>query len=326
MSDKFQMGTSMTMGDGTEPAPALQGFEGAAPTAAPAVVKDVTTQSFMADVIETSNEVPVLVDFWAPWCGPCKQLGPVIERVVAEQKGRVVLAKMDTEAHPQIAAQMGIQSIPAVVAFVDGRPADAFMGNQPETQVRAFVEKVATMKTSPAEEEAAMMLEAARAMEANGDLGGAMEGFGRLAQMNPDDAEALAGLGRVYVAAGEIDHARALLEQLPDDLRSKEPLAALETQLNLAAEADDVGELDDLRTAVETSPDDPQARIDYAVALNAANRREDAAEQLVEAFRRDREWNEGAAKAKLLEFFEAWGFKDPATVQGRRKLSSVMFS
>ena len=313
-----------SFGGPPEPAIPAGGMPGGAGQA-PAVI-DVTTQSFMADVIEASRARPVIVDFWAPWCGPCRTLGPVIERVVAEQKGRVQLAKMDIEQHPEIAGQMGIQSIPAVVAFVDGRPADAFMGAQPESEVRRFVEKLAQANPTPADLETGAMLEAAKALEANGDHAGAAQAYGQMAQMNPDDAEALAGLGRCYMAAGQADTARAMLDQLPDDLKAKDPLAALAKSLELQEEAADLGDVTELAAKVEANPNDHQARYDYALALNGAGRREDAARELLAIVRADREWQEDGARAKLLELFEAWGPKDRATLVGRRGLSSLLFS
>lgn len=326
-------GGGMGYGSAPRPAPAGQPAptfggppEPATGAGAAAPVMDVSTQSFMADVIDASRSVPVIVDFWAPWCGPCRTLGPVIERVVAEQKGRVRLAKMDIEQHPEIAGQMGIQSIPAVVAFVDGRPADAFMGAQPEAEVRRFVEKLASANPTPADMEAGAMLEAARALEANEDFAGAAQAYGQMAQMDPDDAEALAGLGRCYMAAGQPDTARAMLDQLPDEMKAKDPLAALAKALDLADEAAELGDTADLAAKVEANPNDHQTRYDYALALNGAGRREDAARELLSIVRADREWQEDGARAKLLELFEAWGPKERATLVGRRGLSSLLFS
>ena len=328
MSEKsFSMGTSMSMGGA--PSATLDVGTGSAAAAAPAAsaaIKDVTTQSFMADVVDASRDRPVIVDFWAPWCGPCKTLGPVIERVVADQKGKVTLAKMDIEKYPEIAGQMGIQSIPAVVAFVNGQPADAFMGAQPEAQVRAFVEKLASTVSTPEEDATAQMLEAAKAMEANGDLAGAMDAFGRLAQANPGDLDALAGLGRVYVAAGELATARQLLDTLPPDVQAQEPVTAFRLLLEQAEQAEALGDTGELLAAVEANPDDHQARFDYAVALNGRGEREEAARQLLHIVRTDREWNDDGARKQLVEFFEAWGFKDPASQLGRRGLSSILFS
>ena len=330
MSDKsFSMGGSMSVGGATAPPLDLGGApsQGGAPSPAPAAaVKDVTTQSFMADVVDASRDRPVIVDFWAPWCGPCKTLGPVIERVVADQKGKVTLAKMDIEQHPEIAGQMGIQSIPAVVAFVNGQPADAFMGAQPEAQVRAFVEKLASQVSTPEEDATAQMLEAAKAMEANGDHAGAAEAYGRMAQANPGDLDALAGLGRVYVAVDELGMARQLLDTIPPEVQAKEPIAAFRLALEQAEQAAKLGDASDLKAKVDASPDDHQARFDYAVALNGRGEREEAARELLHIVRADREWNDDGARKQLVEFFEAWGFKDPASQLGRRGLSSILFS
>ena len=338
MSSKFSMGGSISMGGagpeagfGAQPAQGagatgLSGF-GGDPTPAPAAaVKDVSTQSFMADVVDASRERPVIVDFWAPWCGPCKTLGPVIERVVAEQKGKVTLAKMDIEQHPEIAGQMGIQSIPAVVAFVNGQPADAFMGAQPEAQVRAFVERLAKQVSTPEEDATQQVLDAAAAMEAAGDHAGAAQAYGQLAQMDPTNLHALAGLGRVYVAAGQLAHARQLLDTVPPEEQAREPMAAFRLALEQAEQAESLGDVGELKARVDANPDDHQARFDYAVALNGRGRREEAAEELLHIVRRDREWNDDGARKQLVEFFEAWGFKDPASQLGRRGLSSILFS
>ena len=326
MSVGGQMGASLDLGTGpagSAPAPTPT------PTQAPStgdVIKDVTTQSFMADVVDASRDRPVIVDFWAPWCGPCKTLGPVIERVVAEQGGKVVLAKMDIEKYPEIAGQMGVQSIPAVVAFVDGQPADAFMGAQPEAQVRAFVEKLASRVKTPEEDASAQMLEAAKAMEANGDHAGAMDAYGRLAQANPGDLDALAGLGRIYVAVGELPMARQLLDTIPAEVQAKEPIAAFRLAVEQAEQAEALGDTGDLAAKVEADPSDHQARFDYAVALAGRGEREKAVEHLLQIVRTDREWNDDGARRQLVEFFEAWGFKDPASKLGRRGLSSILFS
>lgn len=303
-----------------------------APQAAPkdtmigGAVKDVTTQSFMADVIEASREKPVIVDFWAPWCGPCKQLGPVIEKVVNEAKGAVTLAKMDIEKYPDIAGQMGIQSIPAVVAFIDGRPADAFMGAKPESEVKAFVDKVAAKKPTPEAQGMAEAVAEAERLLADGDHGAAAELFGAILSREPDNSDALAGMGQCYLAVGEDDMAQQILDSVPSEQREKGPLAALAKALELRNQAADLGELAPLASAVESNPQDHQARYDYALALNGAGKREEAAEQLLEIIRKDRTWKDDGARLQLLEFFEAWGPTDPATVSSRRSLSSILFS
>ncbi len=300
----------------------------AVPVGSPAsVIKDVSTETFMADVIEASKSGPVVVDFWAPWCGPCKQLGPVIEKVVSEAGGRVTLAKMDIEKHPEVAGQMGIQSIPAVVAFVDGRPAEAFMGAKPESEVRAFIDKLAAAAPVPAGQfDTKAMLDAAHTMLANGDHGGAAEAYGTVAQHEPGNLDALAGLGQCYVAVGETDMARQLLEQVPEEFRTQGSVATLAKQIDLADQAAALGNTDDLLAAVEADPSNHQARLDYAVALNAHGQRNEAVDQLIAIVKADREWNDDGGRKQLVDFFETWGPMDKATIYGRRSLSSVLFS
>ena len=290
------------------------------------VVKDVTTQSFMNDVIEASKSNPVVVDFWAPWCGPCKQLGPTIEKVASETKG-VTLCKMDIEQHPEVSGQMGIQSIPAVVAFVDGRPADAFMGAKPEGEVRRFFEKVATnVKPDAQQQDVAAALDQANQLMVDGDHGTAAEVFGAVLAREPGNIDAFAGLGQCYIAVGEVDMAQMLIDKIPEEHRNQGPLIALMKAIELANQASDLGGLAELAATVEANPGDHQARLDYALALNADGDREAAAEQLIEIVRVDRTWEDDGARTQLLEFFEAWGHMDPATVSGRRALSSILFS
>ncbi|MDD9908836.1 MAG: thioredoxin [Ahrensia sp.] len=307
---------------------------GAGPASAPATaherggdkVFDVSSQNFMSEVLEASKSVPVIVDFWAPWCGPCKQLGPIIEKVVNEAAGAVRLAKMDIDQHPDIAGQMGIQSIPAVVAFIDGRPADAFMGAKPEAQIRAFVEKVMKAKPTAQAQTAADLLEQANALFGDGDFGGAAELFSQILSQDPGNLAALAVLGQCYVAVGEVDHARNLLESLPQEQRDDSAMAGLVKTLELKDAAEDLGDVEPLAAAVSDNPKDHQARFDYALALNARGMREEAADQLLEIVHADRKWKDDGARAQLLEFFEAWGNADEATVAGRRRLSSILFS
>ncbi|MEM9733138.1 MAG: co-chaperone YbbN [Pseudomonadota bacterium] len=306
---------------------AYGGSMGGAPAAAGAAVKDVTTASFMSEVIEASRHGPVVVDFWAPWCGPCKDLGPVIERVVTEvaATGRnITLAKMDVEAHPQVSQQMGIQSIPAVVAFVDGRPAEAFMGNKPEAEVRAFIEKVAGPTTAAAD--AAALMEEADVAVAEKDHERAAEIYAAVLAREPGNLDAFAGLGQCYIAVGEPDMAAALLDKIPEEHHAEGPLANLKKALDLARQAADLGDLGTLAAAVEAAPDNHDARFDYALALNGHGEREQAAQQLVAIVKADREWREDGARTQLLEFFETWGPMDAATKSGRRALSSVLFS
>jgi len=293
--------------------------------AAPGVVKDITTQSFMSDVIEPSKQQPVVVDFWAPWCGPCKTLGPIIERVASQTKG-VTLCKMDVEKYPELSQQMGIQSIPAVVAFIDGRPADAFMGAKSEKEVKAFFDKLAAKSPANLNSPIAEAMEQAAEMATNGDHGAAAELYGAVLGQEPGNLDALAGLGQCYVAVGEIEQAEQLIQSVPEDHQAEGPMPGLIKAVALAKQAQELGDMGELAAAVEKEPKNHQARFDYAVALNAAGNREEATEQLVAIVRADRKWNDDGAKAKLLEFFEAWGNTDPATMAGRRALSAVLFS
>jgi len=293
-----------------------------------AEVKDISTRDFGKDVIEASGSGPVVVDFWAPWCEPCKQLGPVIEKIVADTKGAVRLVKMYIEKHPEIAQQMGIQSIPAVVAFVDGKPADAFMGVKPEPEMRAFIEKLAAnspIKGSEGPDIDAALAEAKKEMQA-GDSAQAAEIYSAVLSHEPGNLDALTGLGKCLLAVGEIDQARALIEQVPENHHGEEPLSALVKALELADKAAELGDTSELAAKVEAEPANHQARSDYAIALNATGDRDGAAEQLIEIVRRDRKWNDDGAKTQLLELFETWGNMDPATSAARRGLSSVLFS
>ena len=322
----FGAGAGYTTGGtpAAEPAPAAPPARAGA--AAPAeTVFDVTTRDFAARVLDASRERPVIVDFWAPWCGPCKQLGPVIERVVQAAGGKVLLAKMDIDKEPEIAGQLGVQSIPAVVAFVDGRPADAFMGNVPEAQVKAFVDKAMTMKPAPEALDMAAVVEEATALMGEGDHGGAAELFSAVLAREPDNRDALAGLGQCYLAVGETERAQALVDAVPEAERGKGPVGALAKAIDLERQAGDLGEAAELEAAVAANPDDHQARCDLATALSAKGRREEAVEHLIHIVRTDREWNEDGARRQLVDLFEAWGHKDPATLKGRRALSSILF-
>lgn len=315
--------TSMNAGVSMQPAPAFVPKQAPADTG---TVKDVTTESFMQDVIEASKSAPVVVDFWAPWCGPCKQLGPIIEKVARETPG-VQLCKMDVEKYPDVSQQMGVQSIPAVVAFVNGRPADAFMGAKPEGEVRKFFEKLsAHVKPSDEEADMAAAVEQANKLMADGDHGEAAELFGAILAREPGNIDAFAGLGQCYIAVGEVDMAQMLVDKVPEDHRDQGPLPALIKAIELTRQASGLGELEELARKVEANPDDHQARMDYALALNASGERDQAAEQLIAIVRKDRTWKDDGARTQLLEFFEAWGNMDPATVTGRRALSSILFS
>jgi putative thioredoxin len=292
-------------------------------TAAADVAKDVTTQSFMKDVIEESKHQPVLVDFWAPWCGPCKQLTPVLEKAVKAAKGKVKLTKMNIDEHPAIPGQMGIQSIPAVIAFSNGQPVDGFMGALPESQVLAFLERLTKEKIG---NEGADLLKAADAALAGGNPAAAAEIYAQLLAQDSGNVVALAGLARCYVETGNIEQAKKTLALVPEAKTNDAAVAAARAAVELAEKAKSVGPLDELEKKVAANPLDHQARFDLATALNAAGKRAEAADHLLEIVRRDRKWNDDAARKQLVQFFEAWGFADPAAVEGRKRLSSILFS
>jgi putative thioredoxin len=295
-----------------------------APQTKPGSVKEVTTASFRADVLTASTRQPVLVDFWAPWCGPCKQLAPALEKAVADSGGKVTLVKMNIDEHPQIAGQLGIQSIPAVIAFDKGQPADGFVGALPESQIRAFIERL----VGPLQNESAALLTEAEDMAAKGDAAGAEAIYSEILADDPGEAKAIGGLAKLHVAAGRMDEAKALLETAPAATPGKEQepaVVAAWAALRLAEQASTVGELAPLEQAIVANPDNHQARFDLAVALSAKGERDAAADHLLEIIRRDRKWNDEAARKQLLQLFEAWGLMDPASVAARRKLSAVWF-
>lgn len=307
---------------------------GAASAAPPPadLIKSSTDQDFKADVMDASLDAPVLVDFWAPWCGPCRQLTPVIEKVVTEKKGAIRLVKINIDEHPSIAGQLGVRSIPAVFAFAGGRPVDGFMGALPESEVRRFAEKVIAAAPEPKPqpgslaEQIAMALEAADAALAAGDLGQAAQLYAMVLEAEPTHAAALVGLARSYLAAGEPAQAEATLALVPEEERKGETYAATAAALRLLSEAAGIADSDGLEARLAADPNDHQARFELAVKRNAEGDRVGAAEALIAIIRRDRGWNEDGARQKLLEFFEAWGPKDPATAKGRRLLSSALFS
>jgi putative thioredoxin len=291
--------------------------------AADAYVKDTTTQAFVKDVIEESKQQPVLVDFWAPWCGPCKQLTPILEKAVRAAKGKVKLAKMNIDEHPAIPGQMGIQSIPAVIAFVNGQPADGFMGALPESQVMAFLERLTKGSIGS---EAKDLLKAAETAFAEGDFAGAASLYAELLAEDNTNIQALAGLARCYVETGAIEQAKQTLAMVPESKRNDSAVAAARAALELAEQAKSLGPVADLEQKVAANPLDHQARFDLAVALNSKGRRQEALEQLLSIVKRDRKWNDDGARKQLVQFFDAWGPADEATVDGRRRLSSILFS
>ncbi len=284
-------------------------------------VKDTTTASFGADVIAESARQPVLVDFWAPWCEPCKQLTPILEKVVEAAAGKVKLVKMNIDEHPEIAGRLGVRSIPAVIAFHRSQPADGFMGALPEAEVRGFIERLVGPIGGAGDG-----LAEAEALLAAGDVAGAAELYAALLAENPSDFEALAGLAKVHVETGDLDAARALLASAPAGAEKNPTVGAVKATLELAAQAAAVGDIAELKRKVDADPNNHQARFDYAIGLNAQNRREDAAAALLDIIRRERAWNDDAARKQLLQFFEAWGPVDPATIGARKRLSSVLFS
>ena len=296
----------------------------AAPLAKTTPPKEVTTASFRADVLTASLKQPVLVDFWAPWCGPCKQLAPALERAVADSNAKVALVKMNIDEHPQIAGQLGIQSIPAVIAFDKGQPVDGFVGALPESQIRGFIERL----VGPLKSGSADLLAEAEEAAAAGDAAGAASIYAEILAEDPADVKAIAGLAKLQIAAGQLAEAQGLLKTAPEPAPGKDPdpaIAAALAALRLAEQASSVGELKPLEQKVSANPNDLQARFDLAVALSAKGEREGAADQLIEIIKRDRKWNDEAARKQLLQLFEAWGLMDPATVAARRKLSAIWF-
>jgi putative thioredoxin len=277
----------------------------------------------MKDVIEESKRQPVLIDFWAPWCGPCKQLTPILEKVVKAAKGKLRLVKMNIDEHPAIPGQMGIQSIPAVIAFINGQPADGFMGALPESQVTAFIERLTKGKVGGETQD---LLKAADAALVDGNAQAAADIYTQILSEDQDNVHALAGLARCYIEAGAIDQAKETLAMVPEAKRNEAPVAAARAALEVAEQASLVGPVAELEHKVLQNPADHQARFDLAVALNAEGKRLEAVEHLIEIVKRDRKWNDDGARKQLVQFFEAWGPTDEATVSGRRKLSSILFA
>src|SRR5450631_751582 len=297
---------------------------GVAIAAAPeTAVKDTTTQGFVKDVIEDSKHQPVLVDFWAPWCGPCKQLTPILEKAVKAAKGKVKLVKMNIDEHPAIPGQMGIQSIPAEIAFSNGQPVDGFMGALPESQVVAFLERVTKSKIGGEDQD---LLKVADAALVEGNPAAAAETYAQLLAADAGNVHALAGLARCYVETGALEQAKQTLNLVPEAKRNEAPVAAARAALDIAEQAKSVGPIDELERQVAANPLDHQARFDLAAALNSKGKRAEAAEHLIAIVKRDRKWNEDGARKQLVQFFEAWGPIDPATVDGRKRLSSILFS
>ena len=299
---------------------------GPTPQATPDLIKETTTQTFVKDVIEESRRQPVLIDFWAPWCGPCRQLTPVLEKAVRAAKGRVKLVKMNIDEHPAIPGQMGIQSIPAVIAFVGGQPADGFMGAIPESQVNAFIDKLTKGVPAIGEPNIVDLLKEAEAVLAEGDPAGAAQIYAEVLALDATNIAGLAGLAKCYVTTGAIEQAQQTLAMVPDSKRNDAAVKAVQAAIDLAEQAQSVGPVAELEQKVAANPLDHQARFDLATALNALGQRKEAIDQLLEIVKRDRKWNEDGARRQLVQLFEAWGGTDEATVEGRKRLSTILFS
>jgi len=295
------------------------------------LIKDVTEETFMAEVVDGSMEVPVVVDFWAPWCGPCKTLGPMLETAVTKAKGAVKMAKINVDENQRLAAALAqqglpLQSIPSVVAFYQGRPVDMFQGALPQSEIEAFLQKLAETAGSTADGGLGEALETAEQMLEEGAASDAAQVFAAILGEDDKSAAAYSGLARCHVAMGELDQAEAVLNGAPAEISTAPEIEAAHAQIELARQAENAGPVAELRTAVEADPDNLQARFDLAQALHAAGEAEAAVEELLELFRRDREWNDGAAKAQLFTIFEALKPNDPVVLNGRRKLSSIIFA
>jgi putative thioredoxin len=286
------------------------------------LIKDSTTKDFMRDVIEASREVPVLVDFWAPWCGPCKQLTPILEKAVRAAKGTVRLVKLNIDDHPQIPGQMGVQSIPAVFAFQDGKPVDGFMGALPESRVADFIARLLGDSAG----DTAADLEAAEAALAAGDLNTAAQMFGEVLQKDRENAQSLAGLAKCYIKTGDLTRAEQTLALVSPAKADSAPVASARAALELARKAPSTGDIEGLRSKLAANLQDAQSRFDLALALNAKGDRNGALEELLALVAKNRSWNDDAARKQLLQLFDAWGVSDPATIAGRQRLSSLLFA
>jgi putative thioredoxin len=286
------------------------------------LIKNTTTKDFLRDVIEASREVPVLVDFWAPWCGPCRQLTPILEKAVRAAKGAVRLVKLNIDEQPQIPGQMGVQSIPAVFAFQDGRPVDGFMGALPESRVNDFIARLIGDSAG----DTAADLEAAEAALSAGDVNSAAQLFGEVLQKDRENAQALAGLAKCYIKTGDLVRAEQTLALVPPAKADSSPVASARAALELARKAPAAGDIEALRAKLAADPKDPQARFDLALALNAKGDRSGALDELLAVVAKNRGWNDDAARKQLLQLFDAWGPADPSTIAGRQRLSSLLFA
>jgi putative thioredoxin len=289
-----------------------------------ALIKDGSIDTFAADVLDASKQVPVIVDFWAPWCGPCKQLGPALEKVVTEANGAVRLVKINIDENQEIARQLRIQSIPTVFAFRDGQPVDGFMGAVPESQLRAFVQQLTG--GAAGHDQAENILASADEAYAAGDVAGAAQAYGQVLQDEPGHPRAVAGLARCYLKSGDVERARKTLGLVRPDGASDEAIRIVDAELKLREQAATAGDSAPLRARLDAEPNNHQVRFDLALALDATGDREGAIGELLELVRRDRKWNDDAARKHLVTFFEAMGPTDPRTLAARRQLSSILFS
>ncbi len=320
-------------GPAAHPGPGAHPAPGAPAKAPPAggkqpLIKNADIATFAADVLDASMEVPIIVDFWAPWCGPCKQLGPLLERAVTDAKGAIRLVKVNIDENPEIAQQLRIQSIPTVYAFYQGQPVDGFMGAIPESQIKTFVQTLITASSGGAAEAAAAddaLMRAAEALSKR-DLAGAAQLFGQVLQEDPGNPKAVAGLARCYLESGDIERAKKTLQLVRPDAKNDETFRAIEAELSLRDRAKESGDLGPLRAKLEANPADLETRFALAQALDAKGAREEAIDELLEIIRRERKWNEDAARKQLITLFEAMGPTDPRTIAARRRLSALLFS
>ncbi len=306
-------------------------LQGAAPQAVPAdLIKDSDQTKFAKDVLEASRTVPVIVDFWAPWCGPCKTLQPMIEKVVKEAKGKVKLVKIDIDKNQMLAQQLRIQSIPAVYAFFGGRPVDGFMGAVPESEVKGFVDRLIQASggatADPGAVQVAELLEQAKAAVAQNDMDTAAQIDSEILGAEPAHVTALAGLARYQVSIGDMEQAKELLAQIPAKEKNHADVVVAQAAIDLAEKAKEAGPVDELKAKAAANPKDFQSRLDLAMAYWAGGQKQEAIDELLAMIKLDRAWNEGAARQQLLKFFEALGFTDPLSVDGRKRLSTILFS
>jgi len=285
------------------------------------LIKNTTTANFMRDVVDASMTVPVLVDFWAPWCGPCKQLTPILEKAVRAAKGAIRLVKLNIDDHPEVPGQMGVQSVPAVFAFQEGKPVDGFMGALPESRVSAFIARLIGENADSGAD-----IDAAEAALAAGDVNTAAQAFGEILRNDAENAQAAAGLAKCYIKTGDLTRAEQTLALVPPAKADSAPVASARAALELARKADQTGDVEELRAKVAADPSAPQPRFDLALALNAAGDRQGALDELLVLVAKNRTWDDDAARKQLVQLFDAWGPDDPATSAGRQRLSSLLFA